>query len=358
MTTSGSFGAESNGFTTLTVDTNGTVLSYIDTGVPESAPDTYTTIFAVHGFVYTSPIFQHVMNLAPAQGIRFVAINRRDYPGSTPLSATDHGVLANGTDSEKTAYLNARGIEIANFMYTFMQKFSIPSLSSDKKHGGFALLGWSLGNAITIAAVAAWDTLPETVARRLKPHFKAFILHEPPFVALGTPVPPQHWSPAFDTTIPAHLRTHAFTQWITSYFKHGDLSTMDLSVLSWVLPATVKPPSIYNMSPEDMATIVWEASSDYDILFMLNFMPQFLTQYHKALFDNGTRQFWQNMDIWALCGDVTCSTMIPAFWDIQKENTARGGNLVKIKSITGVNHFMHWDFPRTAFQAYLEGVGR
>lgn len=38
----------------IVVDANGTKLSYIDSGVPPSAKDGYTTIFAVHGTVFTS----------------------------------------------------------------------------------------------------------------------------------------------------------------------------------------------------------------------------------------------------------------------------------------------------------------
>lgn len=34
------------------VDTNGTELAYLDSGVPTSSPDTYITIFAIHGMLW------------------------------------------------------------------------------------------------------------------------------------------------------------------------------------------------------------------------------------------------------------------------------------------------------------------
>ncbi len=38
----------------IVVDSEGTKLSYIDSGVPQQATEGYTTIFAVHGTVFTS----------------------------------------------------------------------------------------------------------------------------------------------------------------------------------------------------------------------------------------------------------------------------------------------------------------
>ena len=36
----------------IVVDTNGTELAYLDSGVPTSSPDTYITIFAIHGMLW------------------------------------------------------------------------------------------------------------------------------------------------------------------------------------------------------------------------------------------------------------------------------------------------------------------
>lgn len=38
----------------IVVDSEGTKLSYIDSGVPQQSTDRYKTIFAVHGTVFTS----------------------------------------------------------------------------------------------------------------------------------------------------------------------------------------------------------------------------------------------------------------------------------------------------------------
>ena len=44
---------------TITVDDKGTKLAYIDSGAPSSGP--YTTLFAVHGQVFTSCAWQTML---------------------------------------------------------------------------------------------------------------------------------------------------------------------------------------------------------------------------------------------------------------------------------------------------------
>ena len=99
-------------------------------------------------------IFQKVLALAPSSDVRFVAITRRDYNGSTPYTAAEIQVISSGADSQKAQFLQNRGQEIATFIATFMQRNSLPPLSPDGRSGGIALLGWSLGNSFTLATVA------------------------------------------------------------------------------------------------------------------------------------------------------------------------------------------------------------
>ena len=179
----------------LVVDEHGTELSYIDSGVPNGTKD-YVTIFAIHGTVFTSrelripsyisseadavyclpAIWDRVIALAPKSGVRFVAVNRRDYPGSTALSPEDINVLNSGTDDQKADYLKARGVEFATFVNLFAEKNNIPPISPDGTAGGFGLVGWSLGCAFVLAAVAAVDALPAPAQARWKAGARALIL--------------------------------------------------------------------------------------------------------------------------------------------------------------------------------------
>ena len=231
----------------IVVDQEGTKLSYIDSGVPSSdARQSYTTIFAIHGTAFASrefnagmyasltvtfsclAVFNKVAALAGQYGIRFVAINRRDYPESTPFSPSDIQVLSTGTDDEKAGFLRARGVEIATFIDRFAERNETTEVSADGKTGGFAILGWSLGCALVHAAVAHVDGLPSALKRRFSNNLRALIfegksssqhiqaarsLKSPsglPIVSIGTPIPPKAWSPHMDTTIPTELRDGFF----------------------------------------------------------------------------------------------------------------------------------------------------
>lgn len=125
-------------------------------------------------------IFEKVMALAQGSKIRIVAVNRRDYPGSTPLATEDTAILASGSDDQKSAFLKARGVEIATFIDLFVERNRVPPISADGQTGGFALLGWSLGNAIALSAVANVDSLPSAAQDRWASGMRALILHGTP----------------------------------------------------------------------------------------------------------------------------------------------------------------------------------
>ncbi|KAH9934361.1 uncharacterized protein B0H18DRAFT_1115071 [Fomitopsis serialis] len=74
-------------------------------------------------------------------------------------------------------------------------------------------------------------------------------MYEPPSLSLGFPLPPGTWPPQFDASIPEKCHAPFSTQWITSYFDHGNLSTRDTDVLHIVSSVSHRP-SIYTMSDE------------------------------------------------------------------------------------------------------------
>lgn len=120
-------------------------------------------------------IFQKVIDLAPKANLRIVAINRRDYPGSTPLSPK-HLASISGSDEAKAAYLCDRGLEYLYFVDRFIQLKALPAISEDGKSGGVALLGWSLGASFTTAALASTSRLDIESKERLRKHLKTIIL--------------------------------------------------------------------------------------------------------------------------------------------------------------------------------------
>ncbi|KAH9855498.1 Alpha/Beta hydrolase protein [Lenzites betulinus] len=341
----------------LDVDDQGVQLSYIDSGVPLECKEDYATIFAVHGMCFSSPIYERVIANAGSANIRFVAINRRDYPGSTPLTPNDTSKLLTGSDQDKADFIHERGVEIASFVEKFVERHNLPPVSEDGKRGGFALLGWSLGNAMAIAAVANVDRLSSAGQARWTSGMRALILQEPPTASIGTPLPPKIWSPHIDTTMPEDLRNPFFVQWITSYFKHGDLSTRSLDVLSYIVPSTEHAPSIFSMSADQISrTIQYDPGASSDTYFMVFAAPQIHANYLKGCFDADVRQLLPKMKITTFTGDITCSFSLAAHWQMEDENKAHGGGFIDFVMIPGINHFVHWDDPVLALKIYKEAL--
>ncbi|KAI0368496.1 hypothetical protein BV20DRAFT_969126 [Pilatotrama ljubarskyi] len=297
------------------------------------------------------------MLLANASNIRFVGINRRDYPGSTPFSAEETTVLASGSDDEKAVFLRSRGLEVADFVDRFVVNNNVPALSSDGQKGGFAILGWSLGCAIALAAVANIDALPAASKLPWQSDMRALLLQEAPTVAIGSPIPPKGWSPQLDNSIPAEDRGPLSTQWITSYFKHGDLSTRDLNALTYVVPATFRAPSIFSMTDEQISKIIYEpAASGSEMLFMVFCAAQISANYKKACFDRSVRRSLPKMKVAAFTGDATLWCSLPAYWVMEEDDKTHGGGLINLKMIHGINHFVHWDDPAVALRVYTEAL--
>ncbi|KAK0460249.1 Alpha/Beta hydrolase protein [Desarmillaria tabescens] len=327
----------------------GVELSYIDSGAPVQS--SYITIFAIHGMIFTKEIFQRVIDLAPKKGVRFVALDRRPFPGSTPFSAEELGILRNaGTDdAQREAFVEARGHEVAIFIDTFIRTFGLPPISSG---GGVALLGWSLGATLVSAAISSTSTLSNDICERLERHLRSVILYEPGPITLGLPAPNQYWTFLRDPSVPEDLRIPAFGQWCTSYFDHPDLSERNLDNLSWVLASSSRVPSFYNGMPASIQRYGNDAA--IDLPFLVVYSKQILQAYRKTFFDS---KVFPNVKRSVLCGDKTCALALAAFWAVQddeKEQRTTDIKALEYRIIPGANHFVHWDEPEKALDVFIE----
>lgn len=75
----------------------------------------------------------------------------------------------------------ARGLEIATFLMSFIRKENIPPPSNPEDYGhnrggGLAVFGWSWGNCMTVAFLAQAAKLPDTERRLLDAYLRGFIL--------------------------------------------------------------------------------------------------------------------------------------------------------------------------------------
>ncbi|THH21276.1 hypothetical protein EW146_g257 [Bondarzewia mesenterica] len=340
---------------TLVVTKSGVQLSYIDSGAPSKSP--YITIIAIHGMCFAGRRSSSlaIFSIAFSRGIRFVTVNRRNFPGATPFTSDEVNIIATGTDQQKSAWMQARGQEVANFIDAFIQKYDIPAISDDGKSGGIALLGWSVGAPFACAAIASVDTLPPDARARLGSRIRTLIAHEPAPMAFGLPTPEKNWAPVSDTSIPAELRLKVFAQWVSSYFDHGDLSKRDLDLLSYILPSTSHPPTIFNMSAAEIKDTVTDGeAASVDLPFLFYLQPQHKVNYRKAFFDPATAKLFPKMKISFLAGDQSPAWGLAGLWAVQDEAKELGNGRIHFKLIPGVNHFVHWDYPEKTVDIYVE----
>ena len=142
--------------------------SYVSLLVP-------TTIILAHAR-RTAAVFKRVQDVAINQGVRYIALNRRNYPGSTPYTQEEMNVLINGNKEQKDGWHRDHGHEVGMFIYKLIEKGGIPPISADRKTGGIVIHGWSAGAGDAMAMVAHADTLPEDVRSCLASHMRALII--------------------------------------------------------------------------------------------------------------------------------------------------------------------------------------
>jgi len=336
----------------LVVSSSSVELAYSDSGVPPNG--SYITIFALHGMCFSAPIFQKAQEAALGKGVRFVAINRRNYPGSTPFTSQELEVVNTGTPGQRAAWLTDRGHEIGTFIAKFIKENNLSPISSGGKSGGSILLGWSVGAGEANATIANADTLPEAERSILSAHLRSFILYEGAPIMYGLPMPEKNWAPFLVESIPPEDRLPAFGQWVTGYFDHKSVESRDLNDLTYVLVSTNRSGTIYNMSQAQIdETIFNGAEAAIEGPYMFTFQTQLQDVFKKALFDPSVRKLLPHLKVAAIAGTRTASFGIAGFWAVEKE--AKSSDLpITFKMVDGINHFVHWDEPERAIDVLLE----
>ena len=86
-------------------------------------------------------------------------------------------MINSNNDDAFPSFLQARGLEIARFLAWVIREKKIPRASDDKKEGGLAILGWSLGNLTTMAFMRYLNTYPSDVLEALRPYLRTLFIY-------------------------------------------------------------------------------------------------------------------------------------------------------------------------------------
>ena len=99
-------------------------------------------------------------------------MNRRDYPGSTNYTDDNLKDLNEGNVS----FMERLGAEVAHLVW-FAETQNIPKISADGKSGGFSVMGWSMGNATSMAVLGCPEFVGQAAYTRLEPYLRQLILY-------------------------------------------------------------------------------------------------------------------------------------------------------------------------------------
>jgi len=315
---------------------NDIVFHYTDSGPIEKIE--YSTFVFVHGHTFHTGVFKRILSFASSHSLRVICLSRREYEGSTPYSTDELKAVHQGSDAERADFLHNQGILVALFVDGLIQSLSLP------KKGGVTVVGWSLGNVFTIAMRASIDDLPDDTKQRLKAYTRGFIIFDPPSQGLGIPMPSSGvYHPLKD--LPKEARGAAFAKWVSSYYKHGDLSSRDFSQLNQHEGDTSKKPTTDTIPLEELLTITDSGPGDNYETFLIeseDFISVLMKQTTKALFDPQIFEDWGEHPVWFVYCENSTWNVHHGAWDLEKKDKA---SKINFKLVPGANHFLMWDEP-------------
>ncbi|RPD78506.1 hypothetical protein L226DRAFT_457815 [Lentinus tigrinus ALCF2SS1-7] len=350
-----------------------------DTGPPRGSRD-YTTLVIVHGHSWHSGVFAPLLPYARQTNTRIILVNRRDYPGAAPYTASELALLPlsvedldltqepdelEGIKVSISFFMKHRGHELLRFLTGVVRDCNIPLGDPRRNAGGIVLVGWSLGvlwaNAL-LAHAASFHHDDVNLSRYLR----RVVLYDGPSFLFGFPRPDNAFNPYLDPRPDADSDDRY--DWVSGYFTHGDT----LETLSMHTPARDQPPTMARMTTAELARCLHRAPGDEggsDELLVVggHRTGAFGDLWQAALELAGPRAVGDRNDlrevevrvVW--CDRSTWETTHAA-WCVaaELEGAREKGRLVRkvtLARVRGANHFVHWDDPEIALQAFLCDTG-
>ena len=162
---------------------------------------------------------------------------------------------------------------------------------------------------------------------------------DPPSQGLGFPIPSSGvFLPLKD--MPKEARASAFAKWVSSYYKHGDLSSRDFSQLNQREPDTSKKPTTDTIPLEELLTIADSGPGVKCETFLIeseHFLSVFIKQTMKALIDPQVREDWGEHPVWFVYCEASIWNVHYAAWNLEKKVKT---SEINFKLIPGANHFV------------------
>ena len=140
--------------------------------------------------------------------------------------------------------------------------------------------------------------------------------------------------------VPTEARGAAFAKWVSSYYKHGDLSSRDFSQLNQHESDTSKKPTTDTIPLEELLTIADSrpgAKCETFLVESKDFLSLYIKQTTKALFGPQIREDWGEHPVWFVYFEASFWLAIYAAWNLKEEDKT---SEINFKSIPDANHFV------------------
>ncbi|EIM89469.1 alpha/beta-hydrolase [Stereum hirsutum FP-91666 SS1] len=362
-----------------------------DTGIPSDTGHSYVTLLLIHGFAWHGGNFARLLPHASSYGIRIILLNRRDYPGSSPLTDDQHSRLHQSLsdDDDSRANIQQHMNEQAKELYDFLEAFAREEKLAPRS---MIVGGWSFGSAWITAILAYASSLPlreDADPPSLGEYVRYILLYDPPYHALGYPPPPNPYRPLSDPSLTPEEGIKIFPAWVSGYYHHpalesdsspGSGSGSDSayipnspSALECRTPLDHPKPTILTMSENEIAAglftppgapggsddVVVRAGEKHGLYALLRERAVYLDgEEHTSNGASPQSGGWRDVGIRYLWCDQSAWQVPWGMWAMQgeiREAEAAGRRMreVEVVRLSGANHFAHWDQPERTLKAML-----
>ncbi|KAI0755807.1 hypothetical protein C8Q74DRAFT_1305452 [Fomes fomentarius] len=346
---------------------------YQDSGPPVGSSN-YTTLVILHGYAWHGGTFVKLIPFAQKHNARIVLVNRRDYPGAAPYTEEELTALreANVAKDPSNAhvlfmpYLKDRARELHSFLVNFVVENDIPSIHGNT--GGIILAGWSLGSIWMTALLAHVQTFP-VVDVELGAYMRRIVLHDSPYEVLGyaSPANPQG-NPLLDSSLPPEEVMPRFATWVSGYFLHGEPYKSDGSTLERSNTQPSPPPTLDTLTEEERKSALFpppgEQGGSDQILFVRGISSGVFDTLRKGALSlrasgaEASGDAWPNIEVRYVWCDQSVWEVIWGMMSMKgelEEAKKAGKDIRKVTylRLEGSNHFVHWDEPERALEAFL-----
>ncbi|KAG6827753.1 hypothetical protein H0H92_010575 [Tricholoma furcatifolium] len=352
------------------------VLVLMEVGIAQSACPIYSLTFNAESF-------EKLHDLAHDFNLRTLVLNRRGYPGSSQYTDAEMDDLHHG----RKVFLDRLAIQLGDFIRQFIENNpDVPKVSLDRKSGGFAIMGWSIGGATAMPLFSDPSLFNEELYGLLEIYVRVLILNDLPYIALGISLPPN--TSAYNPWADPEYRTSQefyqnFCYWASSYFDHPNFSAGSIEALD--MRRRTEHMTIMDWTPEQFKRFYSEPAamrtepSMYVAprLKILKVPPDRISQRfapamqltlnnmsHRVLYDETLAQsFFPEVSVLFISATRTTWTCAWGYSEVKRrydEEVAQGKRVrpTHFSLIDGGNHFSHWDFPKELLDLIVARAGK